>query len=77
MKQHDYKDADETPYQYIECVQTIFSVNGINTPLTPGSKIQYEMPDMYGRPWAKVWEDNFEKGMSRPTDVNEDLFKFN
>jgi hypothetical protein len=34
------------------------------------------MPDMYGRPWAKVWEENFEKGMSRPSDVNEDLFKF-
>ena len=76
MKQNDYSDADETPYQFIECVQTIFSVNGINTPLTPGSKLEYEMPDMYGRPWAKVWEENFEKGMSRPSDVNEDLFKF-
>ncbi len=32
-------------------------------------------PDMYGRPWAKIWEENFEQGMSKP-DVNEDLFNF-
>jgi hypothetical protein len=30
---------------------------------------------MYGRPWAKIWEENFEQGMSKP-DVDEDLFKF-
>ena len=29
---------------------------------------------MYGRPWATIWERNFEKGMKKP-DVEEDLFK--
>jgi hypothetical protein len=33
------------------------------------------MPDMYGRPWAKVWEEHFEKGMTKP-EVSEDLFDF-
>ena len=33
------------------------------------------MPDMYGRPWAKVWEEHFEQGMTKPEDT-EDLFNF-
>jgi hypothetical protein len=74
-KINSYTDADETPYAFIECVQTIFNVNGHNSPLTPGSKVEYEMPDMYNRPWAKIWEENFEQGMTKP-EVNEDLFNF-
>jgi hypothetical protein len=74
-KQNEYTDAGETPYPFIECVQTIFSVNGKNSPLTPGTKIEYEMPDMYGRPWAKIWEQYFEQGMKKP-DATEDLFDF-
>jgi len=74
-KQNEYTDANETPYPFIECVQTIFSVNGKNSPLTPGTKIEYEMPDMYGRPWAKIWEQYFEQGMKKP-DATEDLFDF-
>ena len=70
-----FTDADETPYTFIECVQTIFSVDGHNAPLTPGSVIEYEMPDMYGRPWAAIWERYFEEGMSKP-DTTEDLFNF-
>jgi hypothetical protein len=75
MKINNFTDDDQTPYPFIECVQTIFNVNGHNTPLTPGTKIEYEMPDMYGRPWAKIWEENFEQGMERP-DNSEDLFNF-
>lgn len=74
MKINNFTDADEAPYPFIECVQTIFSVDGHNAPLAPGKTIQYEMPDMYGRPWATIWERNFEKGMKKP-DVEEDLFK--
>ena len=74
MKTNNYTDADEAPYPFIECVQTIFSVDGHNAPLAPGKSLQYEMPDMYGRPWATIWERNFEKGMKKP-DVEEDLFK--
>jgi hypothetical protein len=67
--------SEETPYVYIECVQTIFPVNGHSTPLTPGATFEYTVPDMYGRPWAQTWERYFEDGMSRP-DPNEDNFKF-
>jgi hypothetical protein len=74
-KINNFTDPDETPYPFIECVQTIFSVDGVNTPLTPGSVIEYEMPDMYGRPWAAIWERYFEQGMSKP-DATEDLFNF-
>ncbi len=63
------------PYAFIECVQTIFSVDGINAPLTPGTMIEYEMPDMYGRPWDAIWQKYFEQGMSRK-DTSEDIFKF-
>ena len=40
------------------------------------TKIEYEMPDMYGRPWATIWEEHFEQGMSKPEDTSEDLFDF-
>jgi hypothetical protein len=61
------------PHIYIECVQTIFPVNGKATPLSPGATFQYEVPDMFGRPWAKLWERH-EQNMEKP--VNEDLFDF-
>ncbi len=70
-----FSDAKETPQTFIECVQTIFSVDGENAPLTPGNVIQYEMPDMYNRPWSAVWRKYFEKGMSKKDD-SEDIFNF-
>jgi hypothetical protein len=75
LKINEFSDPDQTPYPFIECVQTIFSVEGRNTPLTPGTVIEYEMPDMYGRPWAAVWERYFEQGMEKP-DTSEDIFNF-
>ena len=63
------------PNAYVECIQTIFPVDGIGTPQSPGDVISYEVPDMYGRPWAKLWEDHFEQGMERPAD-GADLFTF-
>ena len=35
---------------------------------TGGSRhrIQYKVPDMLGRPWARIWEEHHEKGMKRP-----------
>ena len=44
------------------------------TPLTPGRVIEFEVPDMYGRPWAQTWEKYWEEGMKRPAE--EDLFDF-
>jgi hypothetical protein len=75
-KINEFSDDNQVPYAFIECVQTIFSVDGVNTPLTPGTKVEYEMPDMYGRPWATIWERYFEQGMSKPEDTSEDLFNF-
>ena len=62
------------PYVFIECVQTIFPVNGTPRPVSPGTVIEYEVPDMYGRPWAHIWEKYWEQGMTRPE--GEDIFDF-
>jgi hypothetical protein len=62
------------PYQFIECVPAIFPVNGRATPAAPGTRIDFEVPDMYGRPWAENWEKYFEQDMERPEE--EDLFNF-
>jgi hypothetical protein len=61
------------PYTYIECVQTIYPVNGKATPLSPGATFEYEVLDMFGRPWSKLWERH-ETNMEKP--ANEDLFDF-
>jgi hypothetical protein len=62
------------PLPFIECVQTIFPKDGRATPAAPGQLIQYRVPDMYGRPWAQIWEQYFEQGMERPKQ--EDIFTF-
>jgi hypothetical protein len=68
------KLADVDPFIYARCIQTIFPVNGRPLPLSPGATIEYTVPDMFGRPWAQIWERYFEKGMKRPTD--ESIFEF-
>ena len=75
-KINDHTDADETPYVFIECLQTIYNLDGINTPMSPGTVIEYELPDMYGRPWDAIWRQYFEQGMTGPEDNSEDLFNF-
>jgi hypothetical protein len=62
------------PYTYIDCVQTIFPVKGKATPLSPGATFEHEVLDMYGRPWAQMWEKYNEKGMEKPK--NDDIFDF-
>jgi general stress protein 26 len=37
--------------------------------------IEYEVPDIFDRPWARIWEKYFEQGMSRP-ETARDLFDF-
>ena len=34
--------------------------------------LEFEVPDMYGRPWAQIWEKYWEQGMEKPD--NEDIF---
>jgi hypothetical protein len=72
QKVSDFDEGD--PYVFIECVQTIFPIEGTGTPVSPGTVIQYEVPDMYGRPWAQIWEKHWEQGMEGPEA--EDIFSF-
>jgi hypothetical protein len=67
-----FEDGD--PYQFIECVPTIYPIEGRATPVAPGTVLEYQVPDMYGRPWAKLWEENDEQGMQRPK--GGDIFSF-
>lgn len=62
------------PQDFVKCVQTLFPVNGVATPKTPGDVIQYQVPDLYGRPWAKLWEEYFERDMQKPKA--DDIFDF-
>jgi hypothetical protein len=59
----------------IECLQTFFPIDGTATPVAPGSVIECEVPDMYGGPWAQLWEKDWEQDIERPSD-DEDLFSF-
>jgi hypothetical protein len=63
--QGDY--AESAPHTLEQCVQTIFlGEDGRNTQVPPGTTIQYTVRDLYDRPWAEIWEEYFEGGMSRP-----------
>ena len=74
-KLHRLSDFDSgDPIVFSECIQTIFPLEGRATPISPGAVIEYEIPDMYGRPWARTWERYFEEGMKRPEQ--EDIFDF-
>jgi hypothetical protein len=72
IKTGNLEDVD--PYVYTRCIQTIFPVDGRPKPVSPGTMIEYTVPDMYGRPWAQIWERYFEQGMQRPAD--ESIFEF-
>ena len=65
---------ENEPFTAMECVPHIFPVHGTATPQTPGATFEYSLPDMYGRPWAQIWERYHEQGMERPGE--EDLFSF-
>jgi len=73
-KRADFADADVNPIVFTECIQTIYPVKGTPTNETPGRTIEFEVPDMYGRPWAQAWEKYWEQGMKKPD--GEDLFDF-
>lgn len=66
---------DGDPYQFIECVQSIFNVSGVATPVAPGEVIEYQVPDMFGRPWAENWRQFHEQDMEAPEE-GEDIFSF-
>lgn len=74
VKTSGFEEGD--PYVSGECLQTIFPVNGRATPASPGDAVEgFRVPDIYGRPWAQIWEQYFEQDMERPE--TEDIFEFN
>jgi hypothetical protein len=54
------------PFPIMECIPQSYPVDGHATPMSPGQTFEYRMPDMFGRPWAQIWERYHEKGMERP-----------
>ncbi len=72
VKISDFDQGDPQPY--IECVQTIYPLKGTPTPVPPGTVVELEVPDMYGRPWAQIWEKYWEAGMEQPQEG--DVFSF-
>jgi hypothetical protein len=71
-KLSDFEDND--PFIVIDCLPTIFPIEGRATPVAPGTVIPYEVPDMFGRPWGHLWEEYYEQGMEKPREA--DIFTF-
>jgi hypothetical protein len=59
---------EDGPYPFLFCVPQNFPVNGLTTPVPPGATFEYTVPNIYGRPWAEVWERYHEEGMQRPRE---------
>ena len=57
---------ENDPFTVMECVPQIFPINGVATPVSPGTRFEYTYPDIFGRPWAQIWEKYHEEGMKRP-----------
>jgi hypothetical protein len=74
VKQSAYDDPGAGTFVFAECIQAIFPVEGTATPVTPGRVLQLEVPDMYGRPWAQLWEKHWEQDMEGPEET--DIFSF-
>jgi hypothetical protein len=72
---HLAEPDSEMRYQWKECQQALWNVNGRLQPVAPGTVIQYRIPDWYDRPWARIWEEYFEDGMQRPAP-DESIFDF-
>jgi hypothetical protein len=54
------------PFAIMECIPQSFPIDGHTTPMSPGQTAEYVVPDMFGRPWAEIWERYHEDGMERP-----------
>jgi len=72
VKTSGFEQGD--PYVFIECIPTIFPLKGRGTPVSPGQTIEFTVPDLYGRPWAQMWEQYDEQGMEKPQD--KDIFTY-
>ena len=51
---------------WAECTRALYPIDGFATQVAPGQVIEFRVPDMFDRPWAQIWEENFEQNMDRP-----------
>jgi len=51
---------------WAECTRALYPIDGYATQVAPGQVIPFKVPDMLDRPWARIWEENFEKNMDKP-----------
>jgi hypothetical protein len=69
-------DDPDRRYNFIECLSNIFNTDGRPKQTTASDP---RFVDYYGRPWAKNWEQHFEKGWDKPQDelpsAITDIFK--
>jgi len=65
-------------FNYVECIPQIFPIEGRAQAVAAGTVIEnYEVPDMYGRPWAQIWRKYWEPGMQPPEPEDDgDIFSF-
>ena len=59
---------EDDPFSIMECIPQTFPVDGHATPMSPGQTFEYTVPDIFGRPWAQIWERYHEQGMERPKE---------
>jgi hypothetical protein len=64
VKSGTMRDPGQSWY-YNRCLTNVRNVNGKPTQLGRGDP---GFVDYYGRPWAQVWEEYFEKGWDKPDD---------
>jgi len=64
----DRLNGTNDPFPIMECIPQSFPVTGHTTPMSPGQTFEYTVPDIFGRPWAQIWERYHEKGMERPKE---------
>jgi hypothetical protein len=69
-------DLGEGPIPtYVECTPQIFPIEGRAQSVPPGTVIEnFEVLDMYSRPWAQIWRKYWEQDMQPPEQ--EDIFSF-
>ena len=68
--------GEGSPPQYVQCIPQIFPIDGKPQSVPPGTVIKdFEVLDMYNRPWAQIWRKYWEKDMHPPAE-KKDIFKF-
>lgn len=54
---------------FMECTRRLYPIDGYATQVAPGEVIEYRVPDMFGRPWAAIWAEYFERNMQAPSET--------